>query len=465
MSVAPPNVYIGGVLMNNHAYASVPMLAGLSFDWGTDSLVDFDDPKTLSAQLLIRTPSTLDFLATGQPFGVLDPDTGNTLFAGRIATLTARPDKRKKNALLVSLTATDTLADLLPYRLERVEWYNPTPNTPGVTGQGRHNQIAAVMPPGWTLAGGTPHDSWTSAGPFRGSAVPLIELIDRHCRSVLGRRHITTTYVPAVSGGLVNRLTITPERSKAAATDRLAARADGQWYSATAAPSSTGFIQLAGNHVSSDIEWEKTPDDTITDVALRTPQLQFEVNDAGQAVAKEEMGSWNIWVNSYLNVNNAAMQAAYGFHQIQLDVDTAGGDHRVNPHIGQIVNYWVDADTDWRPTTVLIPDSRRLPLATLRTLLNVATRHNAYVTVDGLPANNPAGGSKVRAYIIAGSAAWTGKKWAISLTLGRIPRPAAAAGNYTFNGIATHITPAISAGTAATVGPALSFADFRYIGT
>lgn len=462
MSVAPPNVYIGGVLMNNHAYASVPMLAGLSFDWGTESLVDFDDPKTLSAQLLIRTPSTLDFLATGQPFGVLDPDTGDTLFAGRIATLTARPDSRKKDALLVSLTATDTLADLLPYRLQQVAWVPPA-NSPGLTGQARHNQLAAVMPPGWTLAGGTPHDSWTSAGPFQGAAVPLIELIDRHCRSVLGRRHITTTYVPS-AGGLVPRLTITAERAKAANTDRLAARTTGEWYSTTTAPASTGFLQLAGNHVSREIEWEKTPDDTITDVALRTPILEFEVVN-GQAVAKPEMGSWDIWVNSYLNVNNAAMQAAYGFHQIQLDVDTHGGIAEINPHIGQIVNYWVDADTEWRPTSVLIPDSRRLPLATLRTLLNVTTRHNAYVTVDGLPANNPAGGSKVRAYVTAGSATWTGKKWEIALTLGRIPRPAAAAGNTTFQSIAGNTDARISAGTAETVGGALSFADFRYIGT
>lgn len=463
MSVTAPNVYIGGVLMNSYAYSSVPMLGGLSFGWGNDSLVDFDSPKTLSAQLLIRTPSTLDFLAKGKPFGVLDPDTGNTLFAGRISTLTARPDSRKKDALLVSLTATDTLADLLPYRLESVYWVQPA-NSAGLTGQARHNQLAGVMPPGWTLAGGTPHDSWTSAGPFRGAAVPLIELIDRHCRSVLGRRHITTTYVPS-AGGLVPRLTITPERAKAAAVDRLAARSNGEWHSTSTAPASTGFLQLAGNHVSREIEWEKTPDDTITDVALRTPILEFEVNDAGQVVTKEEMGSWDIWVNSYLNVNNARLQAEYGLHQIQLDVDTHGGDSRTNPHIGQIVNYWVDADTEWRPTSVLIPDSRRLPLATLRTLLNVTTRHNAYVTVDGLPANNPAGGSKVRAYVIAGTATWTGKKWEITLTLGRIPRPAAAAGNTTFQSIAAHADARISAGTAETVGAGLSFADFRYIGS
>ena len=52
----------------------------------------------------------------------------------------------------------------------------------------------------------------------------------------------------------------------------------------------------------------------------------------------------------------------------------------------------------------------------------------------------------------------------IELTLGRVPRPAAAAGVLTFTSIRAHATPAISAGTAETIGTALSFADFAYIG-
>lgn len=461
MSLSPPLVYIGTELMNNHAYASVPMLAGLKFEWGTDNLVEFADAKTCSASLLVRTPENLDFLATGTPFGVLDPDTGATLFAGRISTLRARPDSRKKSALLISLTAVDTLDDLQQYRVERIDWYRPG-DTVGFNGADRRNQLASVMPAGWTLAGAGINDAWANVRPQRWTAAPILPLIDMYLRTVLGRRHVTTRYVPGT--GLVPSLTITHERDKTARVDKLRADAAGAWYMLSTPPTSSAYIQLTGRHAAADIEWEKTPDDTITDVALTSHGLGFGTVVDGRTGPDDESSTFELWVNSYLNVDNRAVQAKYGVRTLQLDVDTLGGDARTNPLIGTIVNYWVDVDAQWRPTSIVVPDSRRLPDATARALLNVTTRHNAYLTLDGLQATNPAGGSRVRAFAIAGSAEWTGKKWVFELALGRVPRPAAAAGGLTFESIRNNPDPNISNATAATVGTALTFADFLYIG-
>lgn len=462
MTLAAPHVYIGDVLMDSHALSDIPVLAGLSFDWGTDSMIDFDDSKTLSAELLIREPSTLDFLTVGAPFGLIDPETGTTFFAGRIATLRAKPDSRRSDALLISLTAADTTADLQQYRVQRIDWWRPGTNLPATLAAERHNQLRSAMPAGWTLDGGTQRDTWTTAAPQRGTATELLPYIDRHCRSVIGRRHNTSRYIPGT--GLAPRLTITEERSKVATADRLTTDAAGKWQMSTTAPSNSAVVKLAGNQVAAAIEWEKNPDDVITDVALTLHSVNYEVDNNGTVTPTEDNGTFDLWVGVYLGVDNTAIQQKYGFHQLQLDIDSAGGSSQTNPHIGQIVNYWIEADAQWRPTAVSIPDSRRLPDNTVRALLGTSSRINAYTTIDGLPANNPAGGSRVRGYAIGGSATWTGKKWVIELTLGRVPRPATGAGVLTFNSIRAHSNPAISAGTAATVGEALSFADFEYIG-
>jgi hypothetical protein len=458
MTLATPSVYIGTELMEGHALADMPVLAGLTFDWGNEDQIDFDDAATLSCQLLIRTPANTDFLAKGVPFGLMIG--GATVWAGRITTLKAAPDKRKKDALLISLTAADTLADLASYRV-RVNWTAPGGNAFSTGAATRREQIANALPPGWQLdwATATAYD-WTTAREQRWTAAPLLPIVDMHLRSTLARRHITSRYVPGT--GLAPQLTFTPERAKASNAETLAA-GDGTWYMTNAAPSNTGFVKLDGSQVSREIEWEKTPDDTVTDVQLTSYGISYATDTDG--IPDDSAGDYKIWVNQEPGVDNSAIQAKYGFHQVEFDVDTIGGaTGSGSPHIGNIVNYWIDADAQWRPTGIHVPDSRKLPDATTLALLDVAKRYKAYATVDGLPANNPAGGSRVRAYIIAGNAEWTGKKWRFNLVFGRVPRAPATGGVLTFDSIKNHTNPAIANGTAETIGTNLSFADFAYIG-
>jgi hypothetical protein len=441
----------------------MPVLAGLKFGWGNEDQVEFDAPGTLSCQLLIRTPNNTDFLAKGVAFGVMVG--GTTVWAGRIATLTARPDERKKDALLVSLTATDTLADLAAYR-KTVNWYTSGQTGTSKTAANRRAELAAALPAGWTMDGTTPN-SWTTVRPQRWNQEPYLNMLDMHLRSTVARRHITTRYVPGT--GLSRRITIADERAKAAPAETLAA--NPEWYMTTAAPSNSGFVKLDAGHVAKGIEWEKTPDDTITDVQLSSIGLEWAWDEAAQAVVPGEKSvdsdtwSWQEY-NAYGNPGIdfaalATMQAKHGYHQAEFDIDTLGGNSNSgDPHLSLIVNYWLDADAQWRPTGVEVPDSRKLPDATALALLDVAKRYKAYATV----ANNPAGGSRVRAYIIAGDAEWTGKKWRFNLTFGRVPRAPATGGYHTFNTIAVHADPDISNGTAETIGTNLSFADFAYIG-
>lgn len=460
MTLAAPSVYIGTQAMAGHALADMPVLAGLSFSYGNEDQVDFDDAGTLSAAILIRRPASLDFLKVGAPVGIMDG--ARTLFAGRIATLKAKPDSRKKDALLVSFTAADTLGEFAQYTPDIIDWYDETNTARQYTGTERRAQIAGSLPPGWTLASthGATNRDWINTRQQYWESEPLLTAVDNFARSTLSRRFMTTTYVPGT--GLAPRLTLTGERAKAAPAEALTTRADGTWYATTSAPANTAFVQLEAKHVGRELEWEKTPSDTITDVRLTSQGVTFGTEDGVMVALPSGEKDTKLAVNTYPDVDNTAIQAAHGIKSIELTVDTFGTS--TSPSIGQLVNYWVDADTEWRPTGLEIPDSRKLPDTTVLNLLDVEKRHLAYVTLSGMPDTSPIAGSRVRAYVIAGEATWTGKKWVITLTLGRVPRAPATAGVLTFDSIETHANPAISGATAETVGDTLTFADFAYIG-
>lgn len=468
MSLGAPLVYIGGQLMNDFAFSKMPMLADLSFTWGTDSQVEFDDPATLSTQLLVREPSSLGFLVKGAVFGLIDPGSGETLFAGRISNLKAKRDKRKKKALLISISVADTQADLAGYRIESARWLERAADgTLQVSSTRRREQLRSVLPAGWTIEGTTAND-WHAARAQLLAAEPFLPVLDRHVRTVTGRRAFTSTYVPG--RGLQPRVTITDERAKLSPVERLAARANGEWFRNPTTPAASAFVPLDAGAISAETEWEKTPDDTVTDVALTSWGSSLATNqDTGQ-LENQETSSTEVWVTSYLHgdltpADLQRLQATHGYQQLQLDTDVfAGSPLTANPMIENMVGYWLETDTLWRPTSLLIPDSRRLADEKTLALLSVTRRYMAYVTVSRLQENTPAGGSRVRGFVLGGTATWTGKKWQIELTLGRVPRPSTLAGGITFTTIKNRPEPAINAGTAETIGTELTFADFEYIG-
>lgn len=463
MSLGAPLVYIGTQLMNDHALAKAPMLADLSFTWGTDSQTEYDDPATCSAQLLVREPADLSFLVKGAPFGLLDPGSGETLFAGRVSTLKAKRDKRKKKALLISITAADTQADLAGYRVESATWIERASDGSFFTSATRRReQLRSVMPAGWVLEGTTRND-WHNSRPQVLIAEPLLPLVDRHARTVIGRRHFTSRYVPGA--GLLPRVTITDERSKTAPAETLQARANGQWFRNPTSPANSAHVQLDASTLDADTEWEKTPDDTVTDVALNSWGSVLDGDLVNQPTASLE-----VWVAAYLRgyaglypADLLRMQAEYGYQQVTVDTDAALGSPLAgNPMVENIVKYWLDADTLWRPTALMVPDSRKIHDDYVLGMISATRRHMAYVSVSRLQENTPAGGSRVRGFILGGTATWTGKKWQIELTLGRVPRPAG--GGLTFDSIRWHTNGLIKGGTAETVGTELTFADFEYIG-
>lgn len=394
MSLNAPALYIAGSGYAGTATAPRPPLAGATITWGGDSHTDFDGPATLSCEVLVKAGQSFT-AGNGSVVAMLD-DTGRTFFAGRITALTSRRDKRLAGAHIMRISAADTLADLAKYRRNDLYWPASTAYT--TTAATRRAQLAAAMPPGWTLEAAYTAYDWTYARQERWLGKELLPIIDMHLRSALSRRHVTTTYDPAA--GLSHRLTISRERAKG-----------GAHTGAT-------IVRVPASNITTELEWEKNPGDTVTDVKLTSFGLTYDKDPATDPEA--ESSSTDLWTMTAFEVDTAAvqnMQNAYGVHQLAFDVDTLGGSS-VNPHIGQLVNYWLEADTKWRPTSLPVADSALLADATVRDLLDVTKRGMAYAILDELPPN-PSGYGRVESYITGGKATWTGSKWALDLTLGR----------------------------------------------
>lgn len=404
MSLGQPDLHIGTTRMQDLAADSRPVLGGLTFKWGGDSYIEFEKPGTLSGEMLIKAQQDLSFLTAGQPVGLVDPASSQTLFAGRLETLSARPDEKIRSALRVAFTASDTTTELLNVKAFGIDW--PMNDS----GANRQAQIAAKLPPGWTMPGGTGYTSDWGATWMKFNSIGFLELLDMYCRGHLARRHNTTLYTPGV--GLSRRMTITPERQRIASHPFTLAGTAGVWDTTSGGKptEATGLAVLPPGVVSRDVEWEKTPDDTITDVVLKG----WAYPVAGEP---EDESSSSTFEMSYY-VNNSANISKYGHRQLELQTDLR---YILNsqPQGAQIINFWLDVDTKWRATQVTIPDSRVVDTAAFRQLISAHTRHMAVLAIKGIAGLVPTADAMIHAYVIGGSATWTGKKWTAQLTLGR----------------------------------------------
>ena len=372
-----PDLYIDGQKMQSSPAGNRPVLAPLKIDWGTEPRFDFDPASTLSGQLLIKgsMPSYLD---VGAHVGLVDPVTSRCLFACALQPLTAVNDESFAGARRLSFTAASPIAELEKHNVIDFDWPHEE------TAAARRGRLARSLPDDWEL-GGAEGWTWINQGRQLGQSVRWLTLAERYARSYLQRYHDTSTYTPGA--GLQKRLTFARERPKAAAD--------------------TTLLNLPAAAVAMPITWRKTPADVVTDVQIVSYGGAFPTGDESQAFE---------YLMSYY-VNNRALQRRYGMHQRRLEwAASSYNSGALKSAIEQVVNYWLDVQTQWRPTALQIPDSRRLPAESLLRLLAVDTRPTASIRVTDTPEGLP---GPILSHVRAGSATWTGTKWDTTLTLGR----------------------------------------------
>lgn len=395
-ALGKPDLYIDGRKMPTSKTGSYAALGGLTLSWGTQSRQDTGPASTLGGELLFRgsLPSWLD---VGTPVGLVEPSRARCLFAGTLEPLTARPDANIAGAWRVTFTAASPISELARHTVTDIDWPHEQ------TSSARLAKLRGSMPRGWTLDGVTGWD-WIYQGRQKYQSALWLDLAERYAAGYLQRLHDTSTYVPGA--GLRKRLTISNERAKSADLGNLSAGRWGEWRGGQLS-GATGVASLPLSAVAKDMDWEKTPDDVITDV---------QVTSTGGAFPDQDSSEFEYWMEVY--VNNSRLQDLYGYRQMRVEtalssynsgaVTAALRDH--------IVPYWLDTQTSWRPTRLRIPDSRELDIAPLLNLLATDSRHMAVVQIPDLPASAPA---PIRSFVQAGTATWTGKKWQTELTLGR----------------------------------------------
>lgn len=403
MSLGKPDLYIGDQLMQTAKGDPRPALAGLRLSWGNDSLIEPDPAAKLSGQLLIKGAMP-GFLEVGAPVGLIDPITSRCLFAGNLAPLTADPDERVQDALRVSFTAASPKQELEKHSVLDFDWpLNEHPVS-------RFSRLASSMPRGWTLNGsnGAEYD-WIPAGRQKFQNRPWLDLAEWYCNSYRYRYHDTSYYTPGA--GLTKRMTFTRGRDKTIPAGAPGPGPGGVWHTGTGKPAAaTGLAVLPEAAVRRDGQWIKSPEDTITDVKVSSWGGAL----AGTTDPDKESYEFEYWMDVY--VNNTALQDAYGFRQVKVPTSfSASNTGAVTENIKLIVAFWLDTATGWRPTGLQLPDSRRLSTDALVNLLATNTRHMSAVSVP-TAAQLP---GLIRAYVTAGDATWTGKKWITDLTLGR----------------------------------------------
>lgn len=399
MSLGRPDLYIAGRRIAAVPGDPLPALAGLTLDWGTDNPIDIPPASTLSGQLLVKGGMP-DFLDVGAEVGLIDPATARCLFAGKLQPLKAVTDPSIASAHRVSFSAASPISALEKHNMIDLDW--TVPDKGYENSAARLRRLQAAMPRGWTLeereeAG----PDWIFHGDQRLQSVPLLSLIERYARGNNARYSDTSTYVPG--SGLRRRLTITKERSKYPLSSE-GAPAGGAWRPGSVA---SGTAALPLRAVSSEIEWEKTPEDLVTAVQVTTwgKWLVFEE-------AESEEHEWPLDFEE----DTSALINTFGLSTARIETDLSPQIlESTKGAIGIIVRQWVDTKTAWRPTSLQLPDSRRLDSAPLLNLLAVDTRSMAAVSVPGA-AGLP---GLLRAYVLAGRAVWDGKKWTTDLTLGR----------------------------------------------
>jgi len=400
MSLGQPDLYIGGQLMQTLKTDPRPALAGLRLGWGNDSRLEMDPPSKLSGQLLIKGEMPA-FLEVGAPVGLIDPVSARCLFAGTLGPLTASPDDSVRGALRVGFTAASPLSELQKHRAVNVAY---DANTAASI---RFNTLASEMPRGWALTGSTGGAVAQTKQQYK--AIEWITLAERFCRSYLYRYHDTSYYTPGA--GLFKRLTFSPERGKALSGSLPAAGEAGIWTGTGAPAGASGVAVLPAAGVRTAIDWEKSPEDMITDVQLAT-------FNATEADADRDSTRFEVWMQSPpVYADNTALQDAYGYRQVEIETSLSAMDlSAFGAQARAIISYWLDTVNKWRPTGLQLPDSRRLDTAPLLNLLAVDTRGTAALAV---PAATDLAPGLIRSFVMAGSATWTGKKWITDITLGR----------------------------------------------
>lgn len=429
-----PQLWLNGRQLTGLATDRAPVLCPVELDWGSDSAVDQPKPANLKFTVLfLDGMHDISDLDSGAKVELIHPSPKRHIFAGTIRTLAAEPSAKIKGALEVTANATDYTADL------EAEYVS----TDWPSGDLRHYHLLdSFAELGWTL------DMPTSLLPSAQAtynSIKLVTLLDRHISRHRGRRYDTSYRTPG--GNLRRRMNVIEGTSRFIPGDTLLADSNKRWDRTYGAPSIGGLtsplVKLPASNVELNPSWTQDPDNIITAVNLSV----MRQGDDGFTEQSER------------NFKAAkAVIERYGLKSTEVETDLLNSSDQATA-----AKAWMNDDSPWQMSGLLIRDSSELSITDLTELLSAASRYKALITVTNILANRPdPGPSVMRSYLSGGNYQWDGKRWQLTLGLERTiySQPSEPA---TFTSIRNATNPNISTATLESIGRKLTFADFREI--
>lgn len=427
-----PTVWLQGTQLTGFASDASPVLAGMTLDWGADNDIEHQGPAELSFSILFRdgVMDMADF-RRGAELEIMVKD--KTAFAGTIRSATAVPDKR---GMTVVGKCIEHPSDLDSTYLQ-TEWLFETSSVRWLTLQ------SAFEAKGWELLPRARAHPYGEASSFY-SSIKLITLLDRYLAAD-GR--LTRWDSSQRVDGVLKRRIGTGVRGASTGANTLAT--EGMtWVVEYTTDVNTGVITwIEANNVFAS-GWTLEAGTSINSVNLSTQVT--ETDDTGQTTTN--------LVESVRN--DTAAIALNGLNAVEV---TSSASDTTGDWKASIAQTWFRPDTGWVLDEAQIRNTDEITDERMMRLLDTRVRSQNLVIVRGIRAYTPnQGPGNLRASLIGGSYAWNGKKWEMSLKLGR-NQQFIATNQYSFADLAASTDPAISGGTAESIGRQISFSDFKQI--
>lgn len=436
-----PELWLNGRRLDDRAAARATVASEPELTWGTRDTDAQPPAATLRFGILFRDGmhDVPDF-QNGARVELIHPGTGwtperITVFAGEIITIAAEASEDVPGALLVTATARDTTGEF-------ADLFVSTNFTAGTSRPAQLREKFAAE--GWEID--LPDDSRPSAA-ARYNSIKLATVLDRHVTRYRGRRYDLSERDD--EGRLRKRVRVTEGSPRTAPADELLAT-DAGWNRTYKAPLRDGepspLAVIPAANVRRDAGWTQEPGSAVTAVNL-TPLTQGEdglTEDGDEKIYRAP----------------AELIARFGLTSLDVETDlSAPADQEA------AARCWMAEDNPWTLDQLEILDAAKLPESLLADLLNPATRNQLLVAIDGVMHNRPdPGPSVIRSYLAAGRYTWNAEamKWELVLTLERTIY-AQPEGFVSYTELADAFDRNIYAATFDSIGPALSFADFREI--
>lgn len=234
---------------------------------------------------------------------------------------------------------------------------------------------------------------------------------------------------------------------------RLQVATDGSWALTHWQEATAAGVTLDAGNILRGVEWGIDADSVTTIVGVSTPTIEAGSTSSSMVDRDYSLG--------------AAAVARFGKRRASIETDLL--------YNGKFVGDWdktldlirsrhLTTESWWQPGSVEIHDFSKLSDFGKKSLLTAISRHNTWVTVQGMARNMP-GDHILRAAPVGGRIIWTGTEWKVTLNLSRpaITPIVPPAQQWRFSDLPQAEDPWIQWAVGSTVGNQLTCKDFEKI--